>query len=100
MDQSGGRISFLLSALLREQPEICAPAKVLLEKLDPGGVEGLTPNSLSHQIRKSVDTLRRSGIVVTFRKSNGERLICLKRVDGVDDLPSEKIVTIGPVGNV
>ena len=100
VDQSGGRISFLLSALLREQPEICAPAKVLLEKLDPGGVEGLTPNSLSHQIRKSVDTLRRSGIVVTFRKSNGERLICLKRVDGVDDLPSEKIVTIGPVGNV
>ena len=100
VDQSGGRIPFLLSALLREQPEICAPAKVLLEKIDPGGVEGLTPNSLSHQIRKNVDTLRRSGIVVTFRRSNGERLICLNRVDGVDDLPSEKIVTIDPVSNV
>ena len=97
VDQSGGRISFLLSALLQERPEICAPAKVLLEKIDPGGVEGLTPNSLSHQIRKSVDTLRRSGIVVSFRRSNGERLICLKRVDGVDDLPAEKIVTIDPV---
>ena len=100
VDQSGGRISFLLSALLRERPEICAPAKVLLEKIDPAGVEGLTPNSLSHQIRKNVDTLRRSGIVVSFRKSNGERLICLNRVDGVDDLPAEKIVTIDPISNV
>ena len=99
-DQSGGQIPFLLSALLQEQPEICAPAKVLLEKIDPGGVEGLTPNSLSHQIRKSVDALRRSGVVVSFRRSNGERLICLNRVDGVDDLPAEKIVTIDPVGNV
>ena len=99
-DQSCGRMLFLLSALLREQPEICAPAKALLEKIDPDGAEGLTPNSFSHKLRKSVDALRRSGIVVSFRKSNGERLICLKRVDGVDDLPSEKIVTIGPVGNV
>lgn len=97
-DQSGGRIPFLLSALLREQPEICAPAKVLLEKIDPGGVEGLTPNSLSHQIRKSVDAPRRSGVVVLFRRSNGERLICLTRVDGLDDLPAGKIVTIDPVG--
>ena len=100
VDQSGGRISFLLSALLQERPEICAPAKVLLEKIDPAGVEGLTPNSFSHQIRKSVDTLRRSGIVVSFRRSNGERLICLKRADGVDDLPTGKIVTIDPAGNV
>ena len=65
---------FLLSALLREQPEICAPAKALLEKIDPDGAEGLTPNSFSHKLRKSVDALRRSGIVVSFRKSNGERL--------------------------
>ena len=99
-DQSGGRIPFLLSALLREQPEIIIPAKALLEKIDPAGAEGLTPNSLSHQIRKSVDALRRSGIVVTFRRSNGERLICLKRVDGVDGLPAEKIVTIDPVGRL
>lgn len=96
-DQFGGRVPVLLSALLWEQPEICAPAKVLLEKIDPGGVEGLTPNSLSHKIRKNVDALRRSGIAVSFRRSNGERLICLNRVDGVDDLPAGKIVTIDPV---
>ena len=96
-DQSCGRMLFLLSALLREQPEICAPAKALLEKIDPAGLEGLTPNSFSHQIRKSVDALRRSGITVSFRKSNGERLICLRRADGVDDPAAAKSVTIDPV---
>ena len=95
-EQPSKRILFLLSELLRQQPEISAPAKVLLEKIDPAGAEGLTPNSFSHRIRKSVDALRRNGITVSFRKSNGDRLICLKRVDGVDDLTAENIVTIDP----
>ena len=90
------RILFLLSELLRRQPEISAPAKALLEKIDPAGAEGLTPNSFSHRIRKSVDALRRNGITVSFRKSNGDRLICLKRADGVDDPTTENIVTIDP----
>ena len=95
---SHGRILALLSRLLQEHPEICAPAKVLLKKIDPAGVEGLTPNSFSHKIRKSVDALRRSGISVSFRKSNGERLICLHRADGVDDPAAAKSVPIDPVG--
>ena len=95
-EQPNERILFLLSELLRRQPEISAPAKVLLEKIDPAGAEGLTPNSFSHRIRKSVDALRRNGITVSFRKSNGDRLICLKRVDGVDDPAAGNIVTIDP----
>ena len=94
--QPAGRIIFLLSALMREQSEICVPAKGLLEKIDPDGIEGFSPNSFSHQIRKNVDTLRRSGISVTFRKSNGERLICLRRGDGVDDSAATDIVPIDP----
>ena len=96
-EPSNSRIVFLLSVLLREQQEICVPAKALLEKIDPAGIEGLTPNSLSHQIRKNVEVLRNSGIVVSFRRSNGGRLICLKSVDGVDDLAAEKTVTIDPI---
>ena len=95
-EQPSERILFLLSELLRRQPEISAPAKVLLEKIDPAGAEWLTPNSFSHRIRKSVDALRRNGITVSFRKSNGDRLICLKRVDGVDDPATGNIVTIDP----
>ena len=95
-EQSGGRLTVLLAALLQEQRSVCAPAKALLEKIDPAGMEGYSPNSFSHQIRKSVDTLRRSGISVSFRKSNGERLICLHRADGVDDPTAENTVPIDP----
>ena len=92
------QIENLLSELLREQTEISAPAKALLEKIDPAGSEDWTPNSFSHQIRKSVDTLRQNGILVSFRKSNGERLICLKRAVGADLPTTEKIVPIDPAG--
>ena len=53
-EQPTERILFLLSELLRRQPEISAPAKVLLEKIDPAGTEGLTPNSFSHRIAKAL----------------------------------------------
>ena len=92
------RIENFLSELLQKESEISAPAKALLEKIDPAGSEGWTPNSFSHQIRKSVDTLRQNGILVSFRKSNGERLICLKRVDGADLPTVEKIDPIDPAG--
>ena len=92
------RIENLLSELLQKESEISAPAKALLEKIDPVGSEGWTPNSFSHQIRKSVDTLRQNGILVSFRKSNGERLVCLKRVDGADLPTVEKIAPIDPAG--
>ena len=92
------QIEKLLSGLLREQAKISAPAKVLLEKIDPAGIEGWTPNSLSHQIRKNVDFLRENGILLSFRKSNGERLICLKRADGADLPTVGNIDPIDPVG--
>ena len=92
------QIEILLSELLQKESEISAPAKALLEKIDPAGSEDWTPNSFSHQIRKSVDALRKNGIFVSFRKRNGERLICLKRVDGADLSSVEKIVPIDPVG--
>ena len=95
--QAGERVILLLSALLRQQPEICTPAKRLLEKIDPDGMEGFSPNSFSRQIRNNVDALRRSGISVVFRKSNGARLICLHRVDGVDNSTPTNIVPIDPV---
>ena len=60
------QIEILLSELLQKESEISAPAKALLEKIDPAGSEDWTPNSFSHQIRKSVDALRQNGILVSF----------------------------------
>ena len=88
----------LFSELLRADPTYLGSPSALSAKIDPVGSEGWTPNSFSHQIRKSVDTLRQNGIFVSFRKSNGERLICLKRVDGADLPTVEKIDPFDPVG--
>ena len=92
----GGQIVILLSELMRDRAEFIGTPTELAERIDPVGAEGLTPNSFSHRIRKSVDALRRNGITVSFHKSNGDRLICLKRVDGVDDPVAGNIVTIDP----
>ena len=88
----------LFSELLRADPTYLGSPSALSAKIDPVGSEGWSPNSFSHQIRKSVDTLRKNGIFVSFRKSNGERLICLKRVDGADLPTVEKIDPFDPVG--
>ena len=81
VEQPDGQMLSLLSALLRQQSQISATAATLLKIIDPTNAEGLTPNLLSRQIRKNVDTLGKNGIMVSFCKSNGERIICLKRAD-------------------
>lgn len=94
--QPNDRMLILLSEQLRQHSSISVPAKVLIGKIDPNGNEGFTPNSLSHKIRKSVDALRKNGIMVSFRKSNGERLICLKRADGGDESTTANTVPSDP----
>ena len=59
-------------------------------------VKELTIEQAKMCIRDSIGALRNSGIVVSFRRWSRGRLICLKSVDGVDDLATEKIVTIDP----
>ena len=92
------QIEILLSELLQKESEISAPAKALLEKIDPAGSEGWTPNSFSHQIRKSVAALREKGILADTYRSNGKRWISLKRADSADFLPVKTIGTIDPAG--
>ena len=96
LEQPDGQMLSLLSALLRQQSQISATAATLLKIIDPTNAEGLTPNLLSRQIRKNVDTLGKNGIMVSFRKSNGERLICLKRADRDANITTANTDPIGP----
>lgn len=96
VEQPDGQMLSLLSALLRQQSQISATAATLLKIIDPTNAEGLTPNLLSRQIRKNVDTLGKNGIMVSFRKSNGERLICLRRADRAADITTANTDPIDP----
>ena len=96
--QPDARLLSLLSEVLRQQPAISVPAATLLKIIDPDDVERLTPNLLSRRIRKNVDTLGKNGIMVSCRKSNGERLICLRRADRDANITTANTVPIDPVG--
>ena len=96
-EQPNERILFLLSELLRRQPEISAPAKALLEKIDPAGTEGITPKKVSRLILQSVDALRKAHITAVIRRSNGKRIIQLSSADSDDTAVPREIGTIDPV---
>lgn len=100
VEQPDGQMLSLLSALLRQQSEISGTAATLLKIIDPTNAEGLTPNLLSRQIRKNVDTLGKNGIMVSFRKSNGERLIRLKRADRDANITTANTDPIDPAAAV
>ena len=92
----GGRIVILLSELMRDRAEFIGTPTELSAQIDPVGSEGITPKKVSRLILQSVAALSKIGISAVVRRSNGKRLICLKRVDGVDDPAAENIVTTDP----
>nr|WP_326176505.1 AAA family ATPase [uncultured Oscillibacter sp.] len=91
-----GRIVFLLSALMNSCREFIGTPTELANKIDPDGGEGITPKKVARQILQSVDALRKTGITVSIRRSNGKRLIELRRADSADFSGGGEIDPIDP----
>ena len=91
-----GRIVFLLSALMNSRSEFIGTPTELANKIDPDGGEGITPKKVARQILQSVDALRKTGITVSIRRSNGKRLIELRRADSADFAGVREIDPIDP----
>ena len=94
-----GRGVFLLSALMDSRREFIGTPTELANKIDPDGSEGITPKKVGRQILQSVDALGNSGITATIRRSNGKRLIELRRADSADFAGARKIDPIDPVAS-
>ena len=92
------QIEILLFELLQKESEISAPAKALLEKIDPAGSFGITPKKITRLVRESVAALRENGILADTYRSNGKQWISLKRANSADFPPMKTIGTIGPAG--
>ena len=95
-EQPTERILFFLSELLRRQPEISSPARALLEKIDPAGSEGITPKKVSRLILQSVAALSKIGISAVVRRSDGKRLIELRRAESDDAQGTQAVDPIDP----
>ena len=93
----GDRIVYLLSELMRDRTEFIGTPTELSERIDPVGVERISPKKVSRQILQNLDALRKIGISAVVRRSNGKRLIELCRADSVDLEGAGEIVPIDPV---
>ena len=93
-----GRITVLLSEFLEEQREFIGTPTELSQRIDPDGQEGITPKKVSRLILQNVDPLKKIGITVTIRRSNGKRIIELHSADSDDAVAPKEIGTIDPVG--
>lgn len=92
----GDRIVYLLSELMRDQTEFIGTPTELSERIDPVGVERMSPKKVSRQILQNLDTLSKIGISAVVRRSNGKRVIELRRADSVDLEGAGEIVPIDP----
>ena len=80
----GGRIVILLSELMRKHTEFIGTPTELAEQIDPVGAEGITSKKVSRLILQSVEALSKIGISTVVRRSNGKRLIELRRAESDD----------------
>ena len=80
----GDRIVYLLSELMHDQTEFIGTPTELSERIDPVGVERISPKKVSRQIVQNLDALSKIGISVVVRRSNGRRLIELQRAESDD----------------
>ena len=90
----GGRIVILLSELMRDRAEFIGTPTELSAQIDPAGSEGITPKKVSRLILQSVAALSKIGISAVVRRSNGKRLIELRRA-GSDRV--SKLLTLSPL---
>jgi len=65
--------------------------------IDPVGVECITPKKVSRLILQNLDSLSKIGIFGVVRRSNGKRLIELRRAERDDNQGALAIDPIDPV---
>ena len=92
----GGRIVILLSELMRDRTEFIGTPTELSAQIDPAGSEGITPKKVSRLILQSGAALSKIGISAVVRRSNGKRLIELRRAESDDAQGTQAVDPIDP----
>ncbi len=92
----GGQIVILFSELMRDRTEFIGTPTELSAQIDPAGSEGITPKKVSRLILQSVAALSKIGISAVVRRSNGKRLIELRRAESDDAQGTQAVDPIDP----
>lgn len=80
----GGKLVLLLSEIVTARGEFIGTPTELVALIDPDGTEGFSVRKISGQVAKSLALLGKAGIEATVRRSNGKRLIELRRAASAD----------------
>ena len=94
----GDRIVYLLSELMRDRTEFIGTPTELSEKIDPAGVERISPKKVSRLVLQNLEALCKIGISGVVRRSNGKRLIELHRAESDDAEGALEVDPVDPVG--
>ena len=97
-EQLEGQIVVLLSAFMSTRTIFIGTPTELSERIDPVGVEGMSPKKVSRQILQNLDALRKIGISAVVRRSNGRRLIELQRAESDDTQGVPAVDPVDPAG--
>ena len=92
----GGQIVILLSKLMCNRTEFIGTPTELSAQIDPAGSEGITSKKVSRLILQSVAALSKIGISAVVRRSNGKRLIELRRAESDDTQDTQAVDPIDP----
>ena len=94
----GDRITYLVSELMRDRTKFIGTPTELSEKIDPVGMERISPKKVSRLILQNLDALSKIGISGMVRRSNGKRLIELRRAESDDAQGVPVVAPVDPVG--
>ena len=86
----------LLSELMRDRAEFIGTPTELSAQIDPAGSECITPKRVSRLILQSVTALSKIDISAVVRRSNGKRLIELRRAESDDTQDTQVVDPIDP----
>jgi len=92
----GDRIIFLLSVFMSPRENFIGTPTELAEVIDPVGSEHVSPPKISQRILQNADALSKIGISFAVRRSNGKRIIQLRRADSADTQAPAAIDPVGP----
>ena len=83
---------------MRDRTKFIGTPTELSERIDPVGVERISPKKVSRQILQNLDTLSKIGISTVVRRSNGKRLIELHRAESDDTQGIPAVDPVDPLG--
>lgn len=96
-EHPGGSIVFAISEFMTNRSEYIGTPTEFSNEIDPDGTVGITPKKATRQISECIAALSKIGITARVYRSNGKRLIELKRAESVDFPGVGEIVPIDPV---